>query len=112
MTLMEGKIRSFLILQPRDGNYAALLDFFRSNDVLGKSIQYAGAYSAEVHIPLSGHGPVVVTATWDSEEAYAGWRSHPIRDEMSPAMGRIVDDTTDPLTIPSGLYQIAIAATR
>ncbi len=109
---MEGKIRSFLILQPRNDDYSGFVAFFKANDVLGKAIHYAGAYSCEVHVPLSGHGPVVVTAVWDNEAAYAGWRSHPIRDEMSPAMAQIVDDTTDTLAIPSGLYRIAIAATR
>jgi hypothetical protein len=109
---LEGKIRSFLILQPRNADYDALVAFFKTNDVLGKSIRFAGAYSAEVHVPLSGHGPVVVTAIWDSQDAYAGWRSHPIRDEMAPAMAQIVDDTTDTLAIPSGLYRIAVAASR
>ena len=109
---LEDKIRSFLVLQPRDGDYARLVAFFKDNDVLGKSIRHAGAYSAEVHIPVSGTGPVVVTALWDSEEAYAGWRTHPIRDEMSPGMAQIIDDTTNPLTITTGLYRIAVAATR
>jgi len=109
---LEGKIRSFLILQPRDGDCARLVELFKDNDVLGKSIRYAGAYAAEVHVPVSGTGPVVVTAIWDSEEAYAGWRTHPIRDKMSPGMVQVVADTTNPLTITNGLYRIAVAATR
>ena len=109
---MEGKIRSFLILQPRDGDYDALVAYFKANDVLGKAIRYAGAYSCEVHIPVSGSGPVVVIAVWDSEAAYAGWRSHPIRDEMAPGMAQIVDDSAEALHISSGLYRIAVAATR
>ncbi|HEY3060575.1 MAG TPA: hypothetical protein VGL99_16580 [Chloroflexota bacterium] len=109
---LEGKIRSFLLLQPRNGDYSALVSFFKANDVLGKAIRSAGAYACEVHIPVSGYGPVVVTAIWDSEAAYAGWRTHPIRDEMAPGMAQIVDDSTEPAPISSGLYRIAVAAAR
>jgi hypothetical protein len=110
---MIGKIRSFLVLQPRNGDYDALVAFFKSNDVLGKAVRLAGAYACEVHVPVSRTGPVIVTAIWDSPVAYAGWRNHPIRDEMAPGMARIVDDAADdPLTIASGLYEIAVTATR
>ncbi len=112
MSNIEGKIRSFLVMQPRDDDYDALLAFFKSNDVLGKAIRLAGAYTCEMHVPVSGTGPVVVTATWDSEEAYAGWRTHPIRDEMAPALSQLVTDLSEPLTITSGLYRIVLTATR
>jgi len=105
-------IRSFLVLQPRNDDYDALVAFFTANDVLGKAIRYAGAYTCEVQVPVSRTGPVVVTATWDSEAAYAGWRSHPIRDEMAPGMAQVVADTADSLTITSGLYEIAVSASR
>jgi heme-degrading monooxygenase HmoA len=105
-------IRSFLILQPRNDDYDALVAFFKANDVLGKAIRHAGAYTCEVQVPVSRSGPVVVTATWDSEEAYAGWRNHPIRDEMAPGRAQIVADVDEPLLITSGLYEIAITAAR
>jgi hypothetical protein len=107
----EGRVRSFLILQPRDGDYAALVRFFREHDVLGKAVQYAGAWSAEVHVPLSGSGPVVVTAVWDSAEAYQGWRTHPIRAELPP-ITQVADEDTGTLGIGSGVYEVAVAATR
>ena len=105
-------IRSFLLLEPRNNDYDALVAFFKSNDVLGKAIRHANAHACEVQIPVSRTGPVVVTAIWDSEAAYAGWRSHPIRDEMAPGMARVVADTSDALTITSGLYEIAVSASR
>ena len=55
---------------------------------------------------------MVVTAIWDSEADYAGWRNHPIRDEMAPGMAQIVGETTEPLFITSGVYRIALTATR
>ena len=92
---MEGKIRSFLVLQPRNDAYDALVAFFKANDVLGKAIRHAGAYACEVHIPVARTGPVIVTAIWDSEEAYAGWRNHPVRDELAPAISSAGADDLD-----------------
>jgi heme-degrading monooxygenase HmoA len=109
---MEGRIRSFLLLQPRDDDYDELVAVFKSQDVLGKAIRHAGAHACEVHVPVSRTGPVVVTAVWDSEDAYAGWRSHPVRDEMAPAMAQIVADTSEPLVITSGVYEIAVTAAK
>src|SRR5262245_63053527 len=106
---MEGKIRSFLVLQPRNDDYDALVEFFKSNDVLGKAIRHAGAHACELHVPVSRTGPVVVTAIWDGEEAYAGWRTHPVRDEMAPAMAELVADSREPVTIASGVYEIDVA---
>jgi len=108
---LEGKIRSLLVLEPRNGDYDALIALFREHDILGKAVQLAGAWSAEVHLPVSRSGPVVVTAVWDSAEAYAGWRNHPIRAELNPFMERIVNLEAEPV-IPSGVYEIVIAAAR
>jgi hypothetical protein len=108
---LEGKIRSFLVLQPRGGDYAALVRFFREYDVLGKAVQHAGAWSAEVHVPLSGIGPVVVTAVWDSAEAYQGWRNHPIRAALPP-MAQVAEEDAGTLAVGSGVYEVAVAASR
>ena len=108
---LQGKIRSLLVLEPRNGDYDALIAVFREHDILGKAVLLAGAWSAEVHLPVSRSGPVVVTALWDSAEAYAGWRNHPIRGELNPFMERIVNLEAEPV-IPSGVYEIVIAATR
>ena len=111
MANLERKIRSLLVLEPRNGDYAALIDVFREQDILGKAVRLAGAWSAEVHLPVSRSGPVVVTAVWDSAEAYAGWLSHPVRAEMNPTMARVVDLDAQPV-IPSGVYEVAVAASR
>jgi hypothetical protein len=108
---LQGKIRSLLVLEPRNGDYDALISVFREHDILGKAVQLAGAWSAEVHVPLSRSGPVVVTAVWDSPVAYAGWRSHPIRAELNPFMERVVRLEGEP-QIPSGVYEVVVAASR
>src|SRR5690348_9170553 len=108
MTVAEGTVRSILLLQPRNNDHAALLDFFRTHDILGLAIREAGCHSGEVQVPLSGSGPVVVTALWDSAEAYAGWRTHPVRDRFGPDMERLTEPS--PAPIAAGLYRVAITA--
>lgn len=108
---LEHKIRSVLILQLRGADYAELVDYFREHDVLGKAVRHAGAWAAEVQLPIGGSGPVVVTALWDSAEAYQGWLTHPLRAEMGPAMERLVDDGPPP-TLLSGLYEVVVSASR
>jgi heme-degrading monooxygenase HmoA len=105
---LEGKVRSVLLLQPRGGNYAALLAFFREHDILGLAVREAGCLSSEVQVPLSGAGPVMVTAVWQSADAYAGWRNHPVRNQFSGDMQRLTEPEAPPAA--SGLYTVAITA--
>jgi hypothetical protein len=110
MNEIEGKVRSFLVLQPRGGDYAALLEFFRRHDILGLAVRHAGAWSAEVQVPLSGEGPVVVTALWDAAAAYELWRGHPIRATFNDEMERLVEP--EPPPVSSGVYTVAVTAQR
>jgi hypothetical protein len=107
MTL-EGQTRSVLLLQPRNADYDALVAWFRRHDILGLAIREAGCLAAEVQVPLSRTGPVLVTAQWSSPEAYAGWRTHPVRDQFSGEIEALTDP--DPAPIGNGLYTVAISA--
>jgi len=111
MSTLEHRIRSILLLQPHGGAYAALVTFFREQDILGKAVEHAGAWSAEMHIPVSRSGPILVTATWDSPAAYEAWRTHPIRATFTPGLEPLIEPG-DPPPITSGVYEIALAANR
>jgi len=102
----EGVVRSVLLLQPRGGDYTALLNFFKEHDILGLAVREAGCLSGEVQVPLAGTGPVIVTALWDSAEAYAGWRNHPARGQFSGDMERLTEPEAEP--VGSGLYTVVI----
>jgi len=106
----KGKFRSFLLLQPRNADTAGLVEFFRQRDILGLAIREAGALAAEVLIPISGVGPVLVTALWDSPEAYAAWRNHPVRATFAGDMERLLLDSAP--SVSSGVYEIVLAAVR
>jgi hypothetical protein len=99
-------VRSVLLLQPRGGDYAALLDFFSEQDILGLAVREAGCLSGEVQVPLSGTGPVMVTALWESAEAYDGWRNHPVRARFSGDMERLTEPEAEP--VGSGVYSVVI----
>jgi hypothetical protein len=108
--IREGLIRSVLLLQPRGGDYTTLLNFFREHDILGLAVREAGCLSGEVQVPLSGVGPVIVTALWESAEAYAGWRTHPVRGRFSGDMERLTEPEAEP--VGSGLYMVVITTTE
>jgi heme-degrading monooxygenase HmoA len=111
MPTLEGKVRSLLVLQPRGGDPAALLDFFRRHDVLGLAVRHAGCWTAELQVPVGGAGPVVVTAVWDDAAAYDGWRNHPVRASFNADMERLVE--SEPATVVAGgVYQVAVSAAR
>jgi hypothetical protein len=112
MPSLEGKVRSVLVLQPRGGDYAALLEFFRLHDVLGLAVRHAGAWAAEVQVPVSGVGPVVVTAVWDDAAAYEGWRNHPVRANFNADMERLVELEPAAILVGGGVYEVAVSAVR
>ena len=113
MATLEGKVRSLLVLQPRGGDYAALVDFFRRNDVLGLAVRHAGCWAAELHVPVNGSGPVVVTAIWDDAAAYDGWRNHPVRANFTGDMERLVDlESSDAVVVGGVVYAVAVSASR
>jgi hypothetical protein len=105
---LEGQVRSLLLLQPRSNDYAALVALFKQHDVLGLAMREAGCLGAELQVPVSGTGPVLVTAIWQSAEAYAGWRSHPVRARFSGDIEALTEP--EPQPVQAGLYRIAIAA--
>jgi hypothetical protein len=112
MPTLEGKVRSVLVLQPRGGDYAALVEFFRRQDVLGLAVRHAGCWTAELHVPVSGSGPVVVTAVWDDAAAYDGWRNHPVRANFNADMERLVELEPAAVLVGGGVYAVAVTASR
>src|ERR1700716_989815 len=74
-------VRSVLYLTPRQGNAAAVVDYYRRAGVLERARRQDGCLGAALHVPCSGSGPVLVTALWRDEKAYEGWVANPSRTE-------------------------------
>jgi hypothetical protein len=102
-------VRSVLYLQPRDGAHDALIDFYRRYDVLATAVKAAGCRTTELHVPLDGDGPALVTALWDDEAAYQGWVEHDLRGTNTDELLALIDVGDG--GVPAGqVYRIAVAA--
>ena len=102
-------VRSVLYLQPRDGAHDALVDFYRRYDVLATAVRAAGCRATELHVPLDGAGPALVTALWDDEAAYQGWVHHDLRVNGRDELMTLIDVGDE--GVPAGrVYRVAVAA--
>ena len=82
----EGSVRSVLYLHPKNGNYAAILEFMESERVLERSRENGGYLGGSHNIPTSGQGPMLVLAVWREEADYRRWLASPVRAAMTPKL--------------------------
>lgn len=83
-------IRSLLYLEPKDGDAQPVVDFYRAHDVLGRAARHPGCLGSELQLPLTAGGPVLVTALWESREAYDGWVADPSRGAWAAELGALL----------------------
>jgi hypothetical protein len=82
----EGSVRSVLYLHPKNGDYAAILDFMERERVLELSRENGGFLGGSHNIPTSGQGPMLVLATWREEADYRRWLASPVRAGLTPGL--------------------------
>jgi hypothetical protein len=85
-------IRSLLYLRPRADDGAAIVDFYRRHRVLERAVQQDGCLGAELQLPTTGNGDVLVTALWRDADAYLGWLHSPVRAENADVLGSLVEN--------------------
>jgi quinol monooxygenase YgiN len=83
--------RSVLFIRAKPGRRDELVALFDRLDVLEKASGQEGFVSSEVHVPVDGEDLVMVTATWETAEAYQGWLDNPVREEMRPELEKLAD---------------------
>ena len=74
-------VRSVLFLQARAGGHEAIERFFSDEQVLERAARTPGFIGAELQCPNDAGAPALVTALWESEQAYRGWVEDPWRAE-------------------------------
>ena len=84
-------IRSVLYLRPRDGRQTDVVDFYRRHRVLERAARQDGCVGAELQLPTSGGGEVLVTALWRDADAYRGWLENPARAENADELQRLLE---------------------
>jgi hypothetical protein len=99
----EGSVRSVLYLHPKNGDYAAILDFMKNEEVLERSRENGGYLGGSHNIPTSGKGPILVLAVWREEADYRRWLASPVRAAMTPKLLPLLE--RDP--VPGETYTIA-----
>jgi heme-degrading monooxygenase HmoA len=87
-------VRSVLYLEPRAGDYDAVVDYLRRTRVLEDAAHVDGFVSSELQIPLGG-GPLLVTALWRDRHAYERWVGHPARAQSADGLAQLVEGGVD-----------------
>jgi heme-degrading monooxygenase HmoA len=83
--------RTIIYLSPRNGDVQSVIDYFLGEDVLEHSAEVDGFISAELFQSTNG-GPMMVTATWTSEDAYQRWIDHPWRIDSNTRINQVLED--------------------
>ena len=99
-------IRSVLYLRPRDGDGGAIADFYRRNRVLELAAEQDGCLGAQLQLPTSGAGDVLVTALWRDAAAYQGWLDNPVRWTQAEELAQFVERFD--AGVPGETYEIVL----
>ena len=103
-------IRSILYLHPRDGDAQAVLQLYRRERVLEVAVAQEGCLAAELQLPVNGSGPVVVTALWDTPDAYQRWLDNPARAASGDELNELLDDAIKAEARQGDLYEVVLEA--
>src|SRR2546426_1735310 len=88
--------RSVLIFSIRPGRRDDFVAAFRRLQVLERASRQPGFLSAQLHVRVDGSDEALVTADWDSSEAYEGWLANPVRAEMQSELGPLLAADPEP----------------
>ena len=64
--------------------------------MLRRASEQPGFRRGQLHVPVEGGDEVLVTADWDSPEAYQGWLDNPIRAEIQAELGPLLAADPEP----------------
>ena len=84
---MTRSVLFFSILPGRRDEFVA---GFKRLDVLRRASSQPGFRRGQLHVPLDDGDEALVTADWDSPEAYQGWLDNPVRDEIQAELGPLL----------------------
>ena len=90
---MTRSVLYFSILPGRRDEFVAA--FMRLGVLRGASRQ-AGFHRSQLHVPVDGRDEVLVTADWESPEAYEGWLENPVRATIQAELGPLLAADPEP----------------
>ena len=84
---MTRSVLFFSILPGRRDEFVAA---FMRIGVLRRASKQAGFRRSQLQVSADGRDEVLVTADWDSPEAYEGWLDNPVRAEIQAELGSLL----------------------
>jgi heme-degrading monooxygenase HmoA len=90
---MTRSVLVFSILPGRRGEFVAA---FMRLEVLRRASMQPGFRRSQLHVPVDDRDEVLVTADWDSPEAYEGWLANPVRAEIQAELGPLLAADPEP----------------
>ena len=84
---MIRSVLSFSILPGRRDEFIAGFERLR---VLTRASSQPGFRGSQLHVPIDGADEALVTADWDSPDAYQGWLDNPVRAEIQAELGPLL----------------------
>ena len=82
--------RSVLFFSIVPGGRDDFVAAFMRIGVLRRASWQEGFRGSQLHVPVDGRDEVLVTADWDSPEAYEGWLANPVRAEIQAELGALL----------------------
>lgn len=82
--------RSVLVFTILPGRRDEFVAGFERLEVLRRASRQPGFRSSQLHVPVDGSDEALVTADWDSPEAYQGWLDNPVRAEIQAELGPLL----------------------
>ena len=102
-------VRSVLYLRSCGGDYEAVVDFYRRQDVLRRAASIDGCLGTELHVPADQRGPLLVTALWESEAAYGRWLQDGFRRATGTQLAALLEDAPEP-GVGGALFDVVLSA--
>lgn len=84
-------IRTVLILRTVPEKVEAILELYRSEEILQESLNLTRALASEIAVSTDGTGELIVTAVWPDEIAYQEWIDHPNRGRTAPRLTELLE---------------------
>jgi heme-degrading monooxygenase HmoA len=82
-------IRTVLFLRPVSGDPSSIEQFFEEEQILERAARTPGFLSAELYRPTDGSELMLVTALWETDQAYQAWVDDPWRAANAQRAGAV-----------------------
>jgi len=88
--------RSVLVFSILPGRRDDFVASFGRLQVLRRASRQSGFRRGQLHVRVDESDEAVVTADWDSPQAYQGWLENPVRAEMQSELGPLLAADPEP----------------